>query len=114
MCDFRVDVDEVCWKHAVRPDVLLHANQRLCDPVAGGLVEIDGSIIFVSEEASILVRSVASAFDAYLESSDEPYSRAVCTAAERGYSRCGLSACFTSAALFEFPTAPAGTRLVST
>ncbi|WEX08561.1 oxygen-independent coproporphyrinogen III oxidase [Chelativorans sp. AA-79] len=77
MCDFRVDVDEVCRKHAVRPDVLLHANQRLCDLVAEGLVEIDGPIISVSEEASILVRSVASAFDAYLGSSNRPYSRAV-------------------------------------
>lgn len=77
MCDFRVDLEAICRKHGGRADLLLGANSRLHSLAAEGLVAIDGRVVTVAEEARLLVRSVASAFDAHLGFSERAYSRAV-------------------------------------
>jgi oxygen-independent coproporphyrinogen III oxidase len=77
MCDFRVDVGELCRKHGAPIGGLVANNPRLREFARDGLIRLDGSVVSIPDEARLLVRHVASAFDAYLESSARPYSRAV-------------------------------------
>lgn len=77
MCDFRVDVEEVCRKYRARPEALLQENPRLLALAADGLVQLEGSVVRVADDAQLLVRNVAAAFDAYLGSSARAFSRAV-------------------------------------
>jgi oxygen-independent coproporphyrinogen-3 oxidase len=77
MCDLRVDVEEVCRKYGARAGSLLTNNPRLRDLARDGLIRIDGAVVSIPDEARMLVRYAASAFDAYLGSSGRPYSRAV-------------------------------------
>jgi oxygen-independent coproporphyrinogen-3 oxidase len=77
MCDLRVDVEGLCRKHGAPIGGLLADNQRLRDLAREGIIRADGGVVSVPEEARLLVRFAASAFDAYLGPSARPYSRAV-------------------------------------
>jgi len=77
MCDFQVDVGEVCRKHGVPADLILQASPRLRDLAIDGLIELHGSVLIVADDARFLVRSVASAFDGYVNPTSRTYSRAV-------------------------------------
>lgn len=77
MCDFRVDLQQVCAKHGTRPETLLRSAERLDMLLADGVVHLDGSVLSVEDDARHLVRSVAAAFDAYLGAPGPVYSRAV-------------------------------------
>ena len=77
MCDFSVDVGEVCRAHGASPDALLQAIPRLGVLEGDGVIRLDGTRLAVADDARFLVRSVASAFDAYLGSSGRTHSRAV-------------------------------------
>jgi oxygen-independent coproporphyrinogen-3 oxidase len=45
--------------------------------VDDGIVRLDGSVLSVTDDARYLVRSAASAFDAYIGAPGPAYSRAV-------------------------------------
>ncbi|AWM85397.1 oxygen-independent coproporphyrinogen III oxidase [Microvirga sp. 17 mud 1-3] len=77
MCDFRVDVAEVCGRHGVAADAVLQTVPRLQGLAEDGIVRIDGPVLSVNDDMRFLVRSVASAFDAYLGASGRTHSRAV-------------------------------------
>ncbi len=77
MCDFTVDIASVARRHNVDPKSLLRMFPRLASLLTDGLVEQDGHEIRVAAGARNLVRMVASAFDAYLETPGRTYSRAV-------------------------------------
>jgi len=77
MCDFRVDVGQVCRAHGTAPGVFLHSFPRLRELQEDGIIRLDGEVISIADEARFLVRSVASVFDAYLEGSGRTHSRAV-------------------------------------
>ena len=77
MCDFRVDLQQVCAGHGTRPETLLRSADRLDLLLADGIVRLDGSVLSVADDARHLVRSVAAAFDAYLGAPGPVYSRAV-------------------------------------
>ena len=77
MCDFRVDLAELCPKHGEAPELLLRSIPRLQTLAADGVIRIDGTVVSVADDARCLVRSVAAAFDAYLGASGRPHSRAV-------------------------------------
>jgi oxygen-independent coproporphyrinogen-3 oxidase len=77
MCDFAVDVGEVCVKHGSGPEDLLASAPKLKVLEGDGIVRIAGSVVEVSEDARFLVRTVASAFDAHLSSPGQPHSRAI-------------------------------------
>ena len=77
MCDFRVDLQQVCSKHGTDPDALLQSATRLPSLMADGIAHLDGNALSVSDDAHHLVRSVASTFDAYLGAAGPVYSRAV-------------------------------------
>lgn len=77
MCDFTVDIDEVCVRHNTLPATLTPALARLRTLADDGIVLLDGSRVAVAGHAHLLVRTVASAFDTYLAQSERAFSRAV-------------------------------------
>jgi oxygen-independent coproporphyrinogen-3 oxidase len=77
MCDFKVDVAEVCGRHGTAPESILKTIPRLQMLEKDGIIRFEGSVLSVSDESRFLVRSVASAFDAYLGQSGRTHSRAV-------------------------------------
>lgn len=77
MCDFEVDLARICARHRMDPKALVRSAPRLQALVADGIAQFDGDRIRVAEGSRILVRTVASAFDAYLVSSERPHSQAV-------------------------------------
>jgi oxygen-independent coproporphyrinogen-3 oxidase len=77
MCDHQVDLDAVCARHGVAPNEVLDSAPRLQALVSDGVVELNGNSLAVPEAARTLLRSVAAAFDAHLDSSKQLHSRAV-------------------------------------
>ncbi len=77
MCDYAVDVDEVCAAHGVTRSAVEDAFERLIEPARDGLVEVDGAKIRVTEAGRPLVRIVAAAFDVYLARAAARHSVAV-------------------------------------
>jgi oxygen-independent coproporphyrinogen-3 oxidase len=77
MCDFSVDVGEMCERHHVDAGALLAATPRLAVLEEDGIIRRDGTRITMQPDRLFLVRTVASAFDAYLGASGRTHSRAV-------------------------------------
>ena len=77
MCDFEVDLQDICVKHRVSPDAVLQSAPRLRALAADGIVQLDGPLIHIAEDARYLVRSVASAFDSHIAPTERLHSRAV-------------------------------------
>jgi oxygen-independent coproporphyrinogen-3 oxidase len=76
MCDRKVDLAAVCERFGWDPEGLVDRN-RLGELIGDGLVAERGQVLEVTEPAHPLVRSVAAAFDAYLNDNAGRYSRAV-------------------------------------
>ena len=77
MCDFSVDLGAVCQSHGADAAGLLLQTPRLRSLEEDGIVEIDGETISIASDRRFLVRTVASAFDAYLGATGRAHSRAV-------------------------------------
>ncbi|NIX75902.1 oxygen-independent coproporphyrinogen III oxidase [Microvirga terricola] len=77
MCDFKVDIAQICHQHGTEPEIILQSIPRLQMLESDGLIRLDGSILSINDDTRFLVRSVASAFDAYLGQSGRTHSRAV-------------------------------------
>jgi len=77
MCDLAVDVAAVSARHGVALNDLAPALARLRDLADDGIVHLEGARVVVADHARLLVRTVASAFDAYLTQSSRKFSRAV-------------------------------------
>ncbi len=77
MCDFRVDVDEVCRRHGCPPDRLGEAFARIDEMAADGIVHRHGGVIEIVPDAHALARAVAATFDAYLPNSTRTHSPAL-------------------------------------
>jgi oxygen-independent coproporphyrinogen III oxidase len=77
MCDFRVDVGQICRRHETSADTILQAIPKLRMLQEDGIVHLEGHVLSVTDNARFLVRSVASVFDAYLGASGRTHSRAV-------------------------------------
>ena len=76
MCDFAVDVGQVCRSHGHDPEALLASLPRLRVLVAHGVVRLDGHTLSIPEDAKPFVRNVAALFDAHLGTSAALHSRA--------------------------------------
>ena len=76
MCNFMVDVPEVCGRHQADPAQLLAGNTKLLELVADGVVEISEGIVRVRPDHRFLVRAAAAAFDAYLQRGASNHSQA--------------------------------------
>lgn len=77
MCDFRVDVAEICARHGEPAEAVADALSALDRLAADGILQRDGSVIAMAPEARGLVRVAAAAFDAYRAGSTAIHSRAV-------------------------------------
>ena len=77
MCDYRVDLDEVCGRFGADPESLL-ANAEGLDELGGdGIIRRERNIIAIADNARPLVRVLAAAFDQYLGDAPARHSRAV-------------------------------------
>ncbi|BCB17731.1 oxygen-independent coproporphyrinogen III oxidase [Bosea sp. ANAM02] len=77
MCDLAVDIDAVCLRHRADPNILESSLRRLGRLSEEGVVRLDGHRVSLPDEARLLVRKVASAFDAHIDQTPRQYSRAV-------------------------------------
>jgi oxygen-independent coproporphyrinogen-3 oxidase len=77
MCDFGVDLDPICARHGSASEQMLKSSPRLQHLISDGIVEIDGASLALADDSRFLVRSVAAAFDAHLDGSQQLHSRAV-------------------------------------
>jgi oxygen-independent coproporphyrinogen III oxidase len=77
MCDFGVDLDHICTPYRLTPETILRASPRLSKLISDGVVQFDGTSLSLAEDSRFLVRSLAAAFDTYLDGSQQLHSRAV-------------------------------------
>ncbi|MGA7805461.1 oxygen-independent coproporphyrinogen III oxidase [Bradyrhizobium sp.] len=77
MCDFGVDLDPICVRHGAEAEAMLTASPRLKDLISDGVVALEGTSLAVADNSRFLVRTVAAAFDAHLDTSKQLHSRAV-------------------------------------
>lgn len=77
MCDFEVDVERICQQHGAAPELIFKTTPRLQALAQDGIIRLEGSVVSITDQNRFLVRSVASAFDAYLGASGRTHSRAV-------------------------------------
>lgn len=76
MCDYRVDLARVCARFGADPAALAGSG-RLRQLASDGLVRITGDLIEVDPAARPLVRTVAAAFDTYLDDGAGRHARAI-------------------------------------
>jgi oxygen-independent coproporphyrinogen III oxidase len=77
MCDFGVDLDQICARHRSSPETILNSSLRLKKLISDGVVQRDGTSLNLAKDSRFLVRSLAAAFDAHLDGSQQLHSRAV-------------------------------------
>lgn len=77
MCDFSVDLTEVCRAHGTTPTTLDVDTARLEAFRADGLVATDGDGLRITTAGRPLARAIASVFDAHLAPDAARHSRAV-------------------------------------
>ncbi|MCO5090008.1 oxygen-independent coproporphyrinogen III oxidase [Bosea sp. (in: a-proteobacteria)] len=77
MCDLSVDIDAVCARHRADRRILDASLRQLDQLAREGVVRFEGGRVFLPDEARLMVRKVASAFDAHLDEPQRQYSRAV-------------------------------------
>ena len=77
MCDFAVDLGEVCARDGRNPRELVHEISRLEAFAADGLVELDGFRVRITESGRLVVRSVCAVFDVYFREAEGRHSRAL-------------------------------------
>ncbi len=77
MCDYRVDLDEVCGRFGVDPERLLASAEGLDELGGDGIIQRERNVIAIADNARPLVRVLAAAFDQYLGDAPARHSRAV-------------------------------------
>jgi oxygen-independent coproporphyrinogen-3 oxidase len=77
MCDFGVNLHQICARHRSAPETILNSSPRLEKLISDGVVQRDGTSLNLAKDSRFLVRSLAAAFDAHLDGSKELHSRAV-------------------------------------
>lgn len=77
MCNFAVDLGELCVRDGRNSRELVHEMARLEDFAADGLVEIDGLRLRVTEAGKVVIRSICAVFDLYFREAEGRHSRAL-------------------------------------
>lgn len=75
MCDFEANIEAIAARHGADPASLTSDNEALAGLMNEGIAEVDGGWVRVRAANRSLVRSVASAFDAYLSASPRRHSK---------------------------------------
>ncbi|MBC7281630.1 oxygen-independent coproporphyrinogen III oxidase [Hoeflea sp.] len=76
MCDFEVDVTEICASHGFDAGILLTNNARLDMLCDDGVIDIHNGFIRVGHEQRFVIRAVAASFDAYLDQTGRTHGKA--------------------------------------
>ncbi len=77
MCHLGVDVEAVAKQHGETPELFLPCFDHLAPFAAQGLVTIEGWRLTIPEQRRLAARSIAAAFDAYLQPEETRHSAAV-------------------------------------
>lgn len=77
MCNFAVDLGEICRRHAVAPEAFIDGIEDLPALLDDGMVQRDGERLLVTERGRPLVRFVCAAFDPHLAHTDGRHSRGI-------------------------------------
>jgi oxygen-independent coproporphyrinogen-3 oxidase len=77
MCDFGVDLGQICARHQSAPETILNSSPRLEKLITDGVVQRHGTSLNLAKDSRFLVRSLAAAFDAHLDGSKQLHSLAV-------------------------------------
>ena len=77
MCDFRVDLFDVCCRHGRDMGAFTPHLDRLKAFARDGLVECQGGRIAVTDTGRLVVRSICAVFDAYFEPEAGRHARAI-------------------------------------
>ncbi|WFU62464.1 oxygen-independent coproporphyrinogen III oxidase [Bradyrhizobium brasilense] len=67
MCDLEADMPAICAAHGFDPIAFLDSADRLAMLAEDGVVGIEEGLVRIKQEHRFLIRSVAAAFDAYLD-----------------------------------------------
>lgn len=76
MCDFEVDVPDICANHDFDARGLLTGNTRLDMLANDGVIDIHNGFIRVHQEQRFVIRAVAASFDAYLDQTGRTHGKA--------------------------------------
>jgi oxygen-independent coproporphyrinogen-3 oxidase len=71
MCDFQVDLNEICTALGYAPQSFTREIERLQTYVALGFVDIDGTQIKIHDHARLMARNICAVFDSYLSQTDQ-------------------------------------------
>jgi oxygen-independent coproporphyrinogen-3 oxidase len=77
MCDFGVDLGQICARPQSAPETILNSSPRLEKLITDGVVQRHGTSLNLAKDSRFLVRSLAAAFDAHLDGSKQLHSLAV-------------------------------------
>jgi oxygen-independent coproporphyrinogen III oxidase len=77
MCYFTADTADACRRHGFSEAYLAEDVTSLCEMERDGIVELDGSVVTITESGRPFVRSVCAAFDSYFEGAQNRHARAV-------------------------------------
>jgi oxygen-independent coproporphyrinogen-3 oxidase len=77
MCDFRVDIADICRSHGAHPEAVADAAPALDRLAAEGILHRKGAVVEMAQGAQSLVRVAAAAFDAYRAGSGAVHSRVI-------------------------------------
>jgi hypothetical protein len=72
MCDFQVDVGQVRRRHGTAPEAIPQAVPKLRALQGDRVIRLEREVLSVNDNACFLVRSVASAFEAFSVPPDAP------------------------------------------
>jgi len=76
MCDFRADVTAIAARHGFDAAALFEGNGRLAALQEDGAVDVHGGVVTVRQDHRFIIRAVAAAFDAYIETAARTHSKA--------------------------------------
>ena len=77
MCYLEVDLEAMCCRFGCSADVFDDAVAGLAEPVADGLVTIEGRMVRVSPRGRPFVRTICAQFDSYLAPGTQRHAHAV-------------------------------------
>ncbi|MDE2361562.1 MAG: oxygen-independent coproporphyrinogen III oxidase [Hyphomicrobiales bacterium] len=77
MCDFTIDLAEVCGRHDRRIEDLADAFERLKPMESDGIATVSGPVVAATRDGRDFIRSICAAFDAHLDREATRHSRGV-------------------------------------
>ncbi len=77
MCDFVVDLEDVCRRHGRQVEELEDAFEQVRTMEQDGVAEIHGATVQATHMGRDFIRSICAAFDAHLEHGGERHSRGI-------------------------------------